>query len=66
MLVLKRKPGESIEIQIDGMEPIEIAILRVDHRDNVCVGVRAPREVVVHRQEIADKIRNKGEVGNSK
>lgn len=65
MLVLKRKPGESIEIQIDGMETIEVAILRIDHRNNVCVGIKAPRDVAVHRQEIADKIRNQGEKGNN-
>lgn len=51
MLILTRRPGERIIIGND----IYIDIL--DHyRGQVRIGITAPRQIEVHRQEIYDKI----------
>jgi len=55
MLILSRKLNESIVI--DGR--IIVKVLRID-RDTVKLGIQAPAELAVHRQEIFDAIqRNK-------
>lgn len=51
MLVLTRKIGESIQIGDD----IRLTVLSV-HGQNVKVGVNAPKNVTVHREEIYEKI----------
>ena len=51
MLVLTRKKGESIVIGDD----IEVKIVETDG-DAVRVGIKAPREVAVHRREVFDAI----------
>jgi len=51
MLILSRKRGESIVI--DGR--IVVTIVRLDG-ETVKVGIEAPREVPVHRQEVYDEI----------
>jgi carbon storage regulator len=51
MLILSRKPGESIVI--DGR--IVVKIIRLEG-DVVKVGIEAAREVPVHRQEVYDEI----------
>jgi carbon storage regulator len=51
MLILSRKPGESIVI--DGR--ITVKIIRLEG-DMVKLGIEAPREVPVHRQEVYDEI----------
>jgi carbon storage regulator len=56
MLILSRKTGESIVI--DGR--IIVKIVRVDG-DTVKVGVSAPSEVPVHRQEVYQEIRKNNE-----
>ena len=53
MLVLTRKPDQSIMV---GSE-IEITILEV-RGEQVRVGIRAPRQVAVHRKEVFDQIRD--------
>jgi carbon storage regulator len=51
MLILSRKPGESIVI--DGR--IKVTLLRVEG-EVIKVGIEAPAEVPVHRQEVYDEI----------
>jgi carbon storage regulator len=51
MLILSRKPGESIVI--DGR--ITIKVMRLDG-DVVKIGIDAPVSVPVHRQEVYDEI----------
>ena len=51
MLILSRKPGESIVI--DGR--ITVKIMRLEG-DMVRVGIEAPANVPVHRQEVYDEI----------
>ena len=51
MLILSRKSGESIVI--DGR--IKLTVMRVDG-EVVKIGIEAPAEVPVHRQEIYDEI----------
>ena len=51
MLILSRKPGESIVI--DGR--IVVKIVRLEG-DMVKVGIEAARDVPVHRQEVYDEI----------
>ncbi|HEX3800413.1 MAG TPA: carbon storage regulator CsrA [Verrucomicrobiae bacterium] len=57
MLILSRKPGESIVI--DGR--ITVTVIRSEG-DIVKLGIAAPREVPVHRQEVYEEIqRNNAE-----
>jgi carbon storage regulator len=51
MLILSRKLNESIVI--DGR--IVVKVLRID-KDAVKLGIQAPAELAVHRQEIFDMI----------
>lgn len=52
MLVLARKPGESIKINDD------VTITVVEIRGNVVrLGVEAPKEIPVHRREVYDAIK---------
>jgi len=51
MLILSRKSGESIVI--DGR--IKLTVMRVDG-EVVKIGIEAPAEVPVHRQEVYDEI----------
>ena len=52
MLVVSRKPGERLRIG----ESIEVTILAV-RGEQVSLGVSAPREVPIHRQELFERIR---------
>ncbi len=51
MLVLSRKPGETIRIGDD----IEISIVEV-RGDTVRLGINAPRNVTILRQELFDQV----------
>jgi len=51
MLVLTRKVGESINIGDD----IKITIINIDS-GQVRLGIEAPKNVIVHREEIYNKI----------
>lgn len=54
MLVLSRKKGESIQISNN----ITVTIIDV-HGDKIRIGIKAPREIAVHRSEIAKLIAEK-------
>ena len=51
MLVLTRKPNQAIVIGDD----IRVVIVSVD-RDQVRLGIEAPRQVSVHRAEVYEEI----------
>ncbi|HEX4895327.1 MAG TPA: carbon storage regulator CsrA [Solimonas sp.] len=53
MLILTRRVGETIVIGND----VAVTILGIKG-GQVRVGVRAPRDVAVHREEVLDRIRN--------
>ncbi|MFM8931188.1 MAG: carbon storage regulator CsrA [Gemmataceae bacterium] len=57
MLVLSRKKNESIVIN----DNIVITVVEV-RGDKVRLGVVAPKDVAVHRQEVFDAIQSGGEV----
>ena len=60
MLVLSRKPNESIVI--DGN--VTVSVLRVDN-DNVRIGVDAPLEMPVMRKEIYEEIKENNQAAAS-
>ncbi len=53
MLILSRREGESIMIG----DSIEVCISRIEH-DSVKIGVIAPREMPVFRDEVYRRIRD--------
>lgn len=52
MLILTRRPGESIKIGDD----ITIKVMNV-HGNQVRIGIEAPETVQVHREEVFDRIK---------
>lgn len=53
MLILTRRVGEKIKINND----IDITILSTD-RNSVKIGIDAPKDVSIHREEIYERIQN--------
>lgn len=53
MLILTRKTGESLLVGDD----VEITVLSV-RGSQVKIGVNAPKDIAVHRQEIYQKIKD--------
>lgn len=53
MLILTRKPGDTIRIGSD----IEVTLLTVEG-NQVHLGVQAPPEVAVHREEVLARVRH--------
>ena len=53
MLLLTRNVGEEIVIG----DNIHITVVAI-RGDNVCIGISAPKEVVVDRQEVHEKRKN--------
>jgi carbon storage regulator len=51
MLVLTRKPNQAIVIGDD----IRVVVVSVD-RDQVRLGIEAPRDITVHRAEVYEEI----------
>ena len=60
MLILTRRVGESIMIG----EEVVVTVLGVKG-NQVRIGVNAPKEVSVHREEIYERIKNEGDNGGS-
>mgnify|MGYP000563172701 CR=1 FL=1 len=57
MLVLTRRPEESLVLTLPGAgEPIVVAVLGVDG-DKVRLGIQAPRSVTVLRRELCEAVR---------
>ncbi|HEY0973571.1 MAG TPA: carbon storage regulator CsrA [Solimonas sp.] len=56
MLILTRRVGETVTIG----DSVTVTVLGVKG-NQVRLGVKAPREVAVHREEILDRIRAEGE-----
>lgn len=55
MLILDRNPGESIKID----DEITVTVMSADEKLNqVKIGIHAPREIEVHREEIYQKIQS--------
>lgn len=57
MLVLTRRPNESITIG----EEVEITVVEV-RGDQVRLGIRAPRDLAVHRKEVWVQIKKENQV----
>lgn len=57
MLLLSRKPGQSIVIG----EDIVVTIVAVD-RNRVQIGIKAPNYVPIYRQEIVERMVAAGEI----
>ncbi len=55
MLVLTRKPNQAIVIGDD----VRVFVVSVD-RDQVRLGIEAPRDVTVHRAEVYEEIHRPG------
>ena len=58
MLILTRRVGESVVIGDD----VDVTVLGVKG-NQVRLGVKAPREIAVHREEIYQRIRRENENG---
>lgn len=56
MLILTRRTGESLVIGKD----IAITVLGVKG-NQVRIGIKAPKDVAVHREEISERIRKEGD-----
>lgn len=53
MLVLSRKLGEKIVIG----DKIVVTVVKID-RNQIRIGIEAPQEVSVYREEIAPRVKN--------
>lgn len=51
MLVLSRKPGESVTVG----DEVRITVLSISGKQ-VRIGIEAPNDIAVHREEIYNKI----------
>jgi carbon storage regulator len=60
MLILTRRPKESLRIGDD----VTITILALKH-NQVRVGIEAPKDVTVHREEVYERIRAERSVQGS-
>ncbi len=57
MLVLSRFKDERIVIEVPGMEPLYVQIVDVRGDRKVRLGIEAPIEVKVHREEVYEAIK---------
>ena len=59
MLILTRRVGETVMIGDD----VAVTVLGVKG-NQVRIGVNAPKDVAVHREEIYERIKKEGETGD--
>ena len=57
MLALSRKPTEEIILILPDATEIVVQIVDVSGKEKVTVGIEAPREVKIYRQEIWERIK---------
>lgn len=55
MLILTRRPGETLIAEMPNGQTIELTILGIKG-NQVRIGVEAPKDIPVHRKEIYDRI----------
>ena len=60
MLILTRKLGESIIID----ENVQISVIEIN-KSNIKLGVNAPKELTIYREEVFCKIREANELSSS-
>lgn len=61
MLVLTRKPGESIRLGDD----IKITVVEIDG-NNIKLGIEAPRAVSIYREEVYQRIKEENQAAVAK
>lgn len=61
MLVLTRKPGESLRIGDD----IRITVVEIDG-SNIKIGIDAPRSVSIYREEVYQRIKEENQAAVAK
>jgi carbon storage regulator len=54
MLVLSRKPGEKILVELPGGETMEIVVVRIGP-NTVRIGIDAPRTMNIRREELVSE-----------
>ncbi|OOG28122.1 carbon storage regulator [Thioalkalivibrio denitrificans] len=60
MLILTRRVGETLMIG----DQVSVTVLGVKG-NQVRIGINAPKDVAVHREEIYDRIKREGEDGSA-
>lgn len=60
MLVLKRKLSEKVIISVGG-EIIEIMLVQILGREAARIGIKAPEDISVHREEVYRRLHDSGE-----
>ncbi len=61
MLILTRRVGETLIIEIPGQGLVEVTVLNVKGTQTR-IGINAPKSIKVHREEIYERIKREGEV----
>lgn len=61
MLILTRRVGETLKVGND----VDVTVLGVKG-NQIRIGIKAPKNVAVHREEIFDRIRREAELAQSR
>lgn len=59
MLVLTRRPNESLVLTTPAGEVIEVRMLRI-RGNQAHLGIQADKQVVIHRQEVLNRSKGNG------